>query len=72
VDETTASQRVAAFLDSTTELEADADLDADLVRTDGIRTWNSDDLDEISTADDADPMWLRLRAAINTYHAPEQ
>jgi hypothetical protein len=65
--ETTAQDRVGAFLATTTELPDDADLDTDLVRTDGVRIWDSDDLDQVTTADETDPTWLRLRAAINTY-----
>lgn len=32
------------------------------------RTWSSDDLDTVATAEDADPIWLRLQAAVNTLH----
>jgi hypothetical protein len=60
-----ARDRVEAFLATTTELPDDADLDTDLVCTDGVRTWDSDDLDSVTTADDADPTWLRLQVAIN-------
>lgn len=61
-----ARARVEAFLASTTELPDDAKLDTDLVRADGVRTWNPGDLDEVTTADDTDPTWLRRRAAMNS------
>jgi hypothetical protein len=61
-----ARDRVAAFLAATSELPGDADLDTDLVRTDGVRSWDSDDLDSVTEADESDPTWLRLQAAINT------
>jgi hypothetical protein len=63
----TARERVEEFLSATTELPDNADLDTSLVRTDGLRTWNPDDLETVTTADDADPTWLRLQAAINAY-----
>jgi hypothetical protein len=63
----TAQDRVGAFLATTTVLPDEADLDTDLVRTDGVRIWDSDDLDQVTTTDETDPTWLRLRAAINTY-----
>jgi hypothetical protein len=36
------------------------------VRHDGQRVWNADDLETVTTAEETDPTWLRLRAAINT------
>ena len=62
-----ARTRVEEFLAGTTELPDDADLDEALVRHDGQRIWNADDLETVTTAEDADPTWLRLRAAINTH-----
>ncbi|MFI5836154.1 hypothetical protein ACIA5A_21020 [Micromonospora sp. NPDC051300] len=62
-----ARARVEEFVAAATELPTDADLDASLVRHDGQRTWNSDDLETVTTAEDADPTWLRLQSAINTH-----
>jgi hypothetical protein len=62
-----ARRRVEEFLSATSELPDDADLDTSLVRTDGQRTWDSDDLETVTTADEADPTWLRLQAAINAH-----
>ncbi|WP_399895876.1 hypothetical protein ACGH7X_40270 [Streptomyces sp. BBFR51] len=56
---------VAAFLDATSEVPDDADLDTDLVLTDGASTWNPDDLATVNTASATDPTWLQLQAAIN-------
>ncbi|MCZ7423403.1 hypothetical protein O7605_28255 [Verrucosispora sp. WMMA2121] len=33
--------------------------------TDGIRTWQSDELEMVTDASDSDPSWLRIRAAMN-------
>lgn len=60
-----AREAVAAFLDSTNELPDDADLDTDLLLTDGHRTWEADDLEAVTEADDSDPTWLRIQAAVN-------
>lgn len=60
-----AREAVAVFLDSTTELPDDADLDTDLLLTDGHRTWDADDLETVTDADDDDPTWLRIQAAVN-------
>ncbi|MEV0393277.1 hypothetical protein [Polymorphospora rubra] len=60
-----ARERVDNYLAATTELPDGADLDASLVRNDGRRTWDFDDLETLNTADDAEPTWLRLRAAVN-------
>jgi hypothetical protein len=65
-----AHDRVAEFLAGTAELPADADLSDALVRTDGVRVWNSGDLDTVTEADDLDPTWLRLQAAINVLRDP--
>ncbi len=37
--------------------------------TDGVRTWRDDDLDTVVAADESDPTWLRLQAAINEVHS---
>ncbi|MER5951234.1 hypothetical protein ABT127_34895 [Streptomyces sp. NPDC001904] len=60
----TPREAVADFLDATTELPDDADLDTDLVLTDGSTTWNSEDLAAINTASVTDPTWLQIRAAM--------
>jgi hypothetical protein len=62
-----ARARVEEFLATTTELPDDTDLDASLVRHDGQRTWGSNDLDTVTTAEDTDPTWLRLQSAINSH-----
>jgi hypothetical protein len=70
-----ARARVEEFLATTTELPDDADLDANLLRHDGQRTWGSDELETVTTAEDGDPTWLRLQVAINTHpqeHAERQ
>ncbi len=54
-----------AFLDSTQPIDADGELWDRLELTDGVRTWREDDLNAVVTADDSDPTWLRLQAAIN-------
>lgn len=64
-----AAARAAAteFLDSTAEVPDDGDdLESYLILTDGARTWESSDLEEVTSADDSDPTWLRLQAAINS------
>jgi WD40 repeat protein len=58
----TSRATVTSFLDGTSEV-ADDD---DFVITDGSRTWQPDDLSEVSTASPTDPTWLQLQAAINT------
>ncbi|WAL68548.1 hypothetical protein ORV05_12485 [Amycolatopsis cynarae] len=57
---------VAAFLEATSEVPDDGDPEAHLVLTDGVRTWERDDLATVTTATTEDPTWLRLQAAINT------
>ncbi|GAA2376699.1 hypothetical protein [Dactylosporangium salmoneum] len=61
-----ARTRVEEFLAATTELPDDADLETALIRHDGQRVWSADDLDTVTAAEDTDPTWLRLQAAINT------
>ncbi|MBC9716919.1 hypothetical protein H9Y04_30740 [Streptomyces sp. TRM66268-LWL] len=62
-----AEQRAAvrSFLDSSSEVPGDGDLEAHLLLTDGQRTWAEDDLETFTSAEPSDPMWLRLRAAVN-------
>ncbi|MEU9167931.1 hypothetical protein AB0D34_09060 [Streptomyces sp. NPDC048420] len=61
----TARAAVAAFLDATSEVPDDGELEEHLVVTDGSRTWEPDDLTTVTTATGTDPTWLRLQAAIN-------
>ncbi|WP_255954963.1 hypothetical protein [Streptomyces odontomachi] len=56
---------VTAFSAATSEVPDDGDLETHLVLTDGSRTWESDDLEAVTTATPADPTWLQLRAALN-------
>lgn len=71
-DDLVARANVEEFLAATTELPASADLEAALVRHDGQRTWNSDDLAHVTNAQDDDPTWLRLHAEINTHFTKSQ
>jgi hypothetical protein len=43
----------------------DVDPEPHLLLTDGHRTWDDADLDTVTSAEDDDPTWLRLRAAVN-------
>jgi hypothetical protein len=54
--------QVAAFLASTSVVPDDRDLCAHLVVTDGVRTWEPEDLATVTTATEADPEWLRMTA----------
>ncbi|MEV2191722.1 hypothetical protein AB0I02_12100 [Streptomyces phaeochromogenes] len=56
---------VTAFLDATSEVPDDGDLETHLVLTDGARTWESDHLATVTAATATDPTWLQLQAAIN-------
>ncbi|WP_409184954.1 hypothetical protein F9C11_12115 [Amycolatopsis sp. VS8301801F10] len=56
---------VADFLASTTEIPDDAEPRDHLVQTDGVRTWRSGDLDEVTEATPSDPTWLQLQAVLN-------
>jgi hypothetical protein len=58
-------EAVVAFLNATREIPAEGDTWEHVVTTDGSRTWTPEDLSEITAADDEDPTWLRLAAAIN-------
>ena len=57
--------RVAAFVDATSEIPHNANLEEHLEVTDGALSWNPENLPAVTTAADTDPMWLRHRAAIN-------
>ena len=65
----TLQSQVAAFLTSASMIPDDRTLWAHLVTTDGVRTWNPDDLATITTASAADPAWLQTRAAGNRARA---
>ncbi|WP_203755554.1 PD40 domain-containing protein [Actinoplanes cyaneus] len=56
---------VAGFLAGTEPIDATGYLWDELERTDGVRTWRDDDLARVVEANDDDPTWLRLQAAIN-------
>lgn len=63
---TTASHdTVTAFLDATSDVPEDDDMERHLVVTDGAQTWSQNDLETVTAATDTDPTWLQLRAAIN-------
>jgi hypothetical protein len=64
-ESTDAAELVAAFLAATSPLPDDADLDNDLVLTDGARTWEPEDLDTVTEADASDPSWLQIKAHMN-------
>jgi hypothetical protein len=70
-DNETARATVTAFLDATSEVPVDGDLEKHLVVTDGRRTWDPDDLAAVTTATATDPSWLQLQAAINNAHEQE-
>ena len=61
----TAEAVATAFLDSTVDLPDGADLWESLVMTNGSRTWTASDVAETTTADQTDPTWLQIQAAIN-------
>ncbi|MEV0224423.1 hypothetical protein [Streptomyces sp. NPDC050704] len=71
-NDTTPQAAVTAFLDATSEIPDDADLETDLVLTDGVTTWDSDDLATINTASITDPTWLQLQAAINNMRVQDE
>ena len=55
-----------AFLEATAEIPDDGDdLETHLVLTDGVHTWEADDLATVTAASATDPTWLQLQAAIN-------
>ncbi|MBY8882569.1 hypothetical protein [Actinacidiphila acidipaludis] len=59
---------MSAFLDGTSGLPHDADLETGLILTGGDRTWEPDDLAAVDSATSADPGRLRLRTAVNRLH----
>jgi len=71
-DADTARATVTAFLDATSEVPGDGNLETHLVISDGTRTWEPDDLAAVITATAADPTWLQLQAAINNAGGQEK
>ncbi|MDX3798556.1 hypothetical protein [Streptomyces sp. AK04-3B] len=67
----TSTAAVAAFLEATSVIPDDGDLESHLVVTDGARTWGPDDLEAVTTATSTDPSWLQLKAAINHMHVQD-
>jgi hypothetical protein len=63
---------VTAFVNATSEVPDDGDLETHLVVTDGARTWKPDDLATVTTATETDPTWLQLQAAINNMRDQEK
>ena len=68
VNAAAARARAEQFL-STTALPEEPDLLTDLLRTDGVRGWDAADRSSVDTADETDPTWLQLQAAINSHRA---
>jgi hypothetical protein len=56
---------VTAFLATTTAIADDADLEKDLVLTNGTKTWDPQELQAVTTAAPTDPSWLQLQAVMN-------
>ncbi|WP_456244866.1 hypothetical protein [Longispora urticae] len=56
---------VVEFLAGSSDAPDDGDLHEHVVLTDGERNWGPSDRDELTAAEDSDPMWLRHRAAVN-------
>jgi hypothetical protein len=71
-DRNTARAAVTAFLDATSEVPSEGDLETHLLISDGARTWEPDDLAAVITATAADPTWLQLQAAINNARDQEK
>lgn len=65
VDGEPSGAAVAEFLDSTSEVPDDGDLEDHLVRTDGRHIWEADDVANVTRADETHPTWLQLQAAFN-------
>ncbi|MFJ7044956.1 hypothetical protein ACIQVC_16310 [Streptomyces sp. NPDC101112] len=65
VDGEPAGAAVEEFLDSTSEVPDDGDLEDHLVRTDGRHIWDADDVAKVTRADETHPTWLQLQAAFN-------
>ncbi|MDW4903959.1 hypothetical protein RB628_01015 [Streptomyces sp. ADMS] len=64
-DGDTSRAAVAEFLDATSEVPDDGDLETHLVVTDGARTWEAEDLAAVTTATATDPTWLQIQASLN-------
>jgi WD40 repeat protein len=56
---------VTAFVEATSEVADDADLEDTLLVTDGTRSWEPEEIETVTTAANTDPTWLRLQAALN-------
>ncbi len=56
---------VPDFLAGTSDVDPRADLESQLVLTDGARTWEPGDLGTVDTATDSDPTWLRIQVQMN-------
>jgi WD40 repeat protein len=65
-DRSTATTVAASFLGSATEVPTGVSVEDALETTDGRRTWNPGELDGVTEASEADPTWLRMRAAVNS------
>jgi hypothetical protein len=63
---------VTAFLDTTSEVPDEGDLETHLVLSDVTQTWEPDDLATVITATATDPTWLQLQAAINNARDQEK
>ncbi|MFC7479854.1 hypothetical protein ACFQX7_07115 [Luedemannella flava] len=64
---------VTTFVDSTSDVpDDDEDLEEHLVVTDGTRTWEMSDWESVLSAEDTDPTWLQLQAAINNARDQEK
>ena len=61
----TAAAHAAAFLAATTVVPNGFDEWSDLLLTNGRDEWTGDDLDGVTHATTADPMWAQLRASVN-------
>jgi WD40-like Beta Propeller Repeat len=66
-----AQRLVAEFVASTTELAEDANLDRDLVLTDGTKIWDPEALTTVTTAEPTDPGWLQIQAFMNAARDPQ-
>ncbi len=63
------NEDAAVFLAGTELLPPDADLEEQLVFTDGTDSWDTEALEAVTEASPADPTWLQLQAAINRARA---
>ena len=55
----------ATFIAETSEIPDDADLETELVLTNGKTTWQPQDLATVTMAAETDPSWLQLQAFMN-------